>query len=325
MVMWIVRIFVVAISTSITYFQINPTPKGLIIGISVGILLIAVELIVERIPLDTIVAGGIGLVLGYIVGYLIEYGIFSLDNERLSQLTGKYSLLLKILFALFGLLVAVNKKKEVDLLDKDILKSNSVRLSQQIKILDTSSIIDGRIADICETRFLSGPLVVPQFVLNELHHLADSSDGNKRVRARRGLDILKRLQEDPNMLVKIYEKDYTDIKEVDAKLVQLGKELNGVVVTTDFNLNKVATIQGVVVLNVNDLANSLKPIYLPGENFSVFIVKEGKERDQGIAYLDDGTMIVVEEGRRFVGKKIDVIVTSMLQTSAGRLIFTKPK
>jgi uncharacterized protein YacL len=325
MASWLIRLFLVVTSTMISYFQVSQTTRGLIIGLSVGLILVIVEIIIERIPLDTLVASGIGLVLGYIVGYLFEYGIFSLNNDRLSELAGKYSLLLKISFALLGLLIAVNKKKEVDLLDKDILKSGSARLTQQIKILDTSCIIDGRVADICETKFLTGPLILPQFVLNELHHLADSADSNKRVRARRGLDILKRLQEDPNMQVKIYDKDYPDIKEVDAKLVQLGKDLNGVVLTTDFNLNKIASLQGITVLNVNDLANSLKPIYLPGEILALYVVKEGKEREQGIGYLDDGTMIVVEEGRRFVGRKIDVVVTSMLQTSAGRLIFTRAK
>ncbi|MEW6041807.1 MAG: PIN domain-containing protein, partial [Elusimicrobiota bacterium] len=214
---------------------------------------------------------------------------------------------------------------EVDLLEKDILKSGDTRNQQQVKVLDTSVIIDGRIAEITETKFLSGPLIIPQFVLAELQKLADSPDTAKRVRARRGLEILHRLQEKADILVKVYDKDYPELKDVDTKLVQLAKDLNGLVITTDFNLNKIATLQGIVVLNVNDLANALKPIYLPGEVMSVYVVKEGKEHDQGVGYLDDGTMVVVEEGRKFIGRKIEVAVTSALQTSAGRMIFTKPR
>ncbi|MEG0392779.1 MAG: PIN domain-containing protein, partial [Anaerovoracaceae bacterium] len=194
------------------------------------------------------------------------------------------------------------------------------------KILDTSVIIDGRISDIMKTGFLEGSIVIPEFVLVELRHIADSSDGLKRNRGRRGLDILNKIQSDYG--IEIYnttgEKALEEIPEVDVKLLKLAQMMNGKVVTNDFNLNKVAGIKGVPVLNINELANTLKPVVLPGEDMSLFLVKEGKESNQAVAYLDDGTMIVVEEGRRYIGKTITVTVTSVLQTSAGRMIFGKP-
>ncbi|OGS20928.1 MAG: hypothetical protein A2252_04350 [Elusimicrobia bacterium RIFOXYA2_FULL_39_19] len=309
----------------IGYFQISRDLKGIFFGLIIFLVLICMELIIGKVPLDTLVAAGIGVVLGFVVGYLLEYGMVSLGNDRLNELMGRYSLLVKASFVVLGLLIAIRKKEEVDLLDKNILKTGVKRGGEKPKILDTSVIIDGRIADITETKFLEGPLLIPNFVLAEMHKLADSSDSNKRVRARRGLEIMRKLQDEPNISVKVYDKDYPAIKEVDTKLVILAKEIDGMVLTTDFNLNKIASLQGVTVLNVNDLANSLKPIYLPGETMNMFVVKEGKEHDQGIGYLDDGTMIVIEDGRRYIGKKVDVIVTSALQTSAGRMIFTKPR
>ena len=196
---------------------------------------------------------------------------------------------------------------------------------KKLKILDTSVIIDGRIADICQTGFLEGVIVIPQFVLEELQHIADSSDVLKRNRGRRGLDILNRIQKELDIKVEIYEGDFEDIQEVDSKLVKLAKLTSGVVVTNDFNLNKVCELQKVAVLNINDLANAVKPVVLPGEEMKVQVIKDGKEHNQGVAYLDDGTMIVVEEGRNYIGKHIDVLVTRVLQTAAGRMIFAKPK
>jgi len=193
------------------------------------------------------------------------------------------------------------------------------------KLLDTSVIIDGRIADLCETGFIEGTLVVPHFILQELQHISDSSDGLKRARGRRGLDILNVLQKMTNIQVKLVEDDFPHVKEVDTKLIELGKQMDGKVLTNDFNLNKVAGIQGVEVLNINDLCNALKPVVLPGETIRVFVLKEGKESGQGVAYLDDGTMVVVDHARTSIGKTVDVIVTSVLQTSAGRMIFTRLK
>jgi len=191
--------------------------------------------------------------------------------------------------------------------------------------LDTSVIIDGRIADICKTGFVEGPLIIPQFVLEELQHIADSSDTLKRNRGRRGLDILNKIQKELDIEVIIYDKKIDDVEEVDSKLLKLAQMLKGKIITNDFNLNKVAEVQGIEVLNVNELANAVKPIVLPGEEMVVHVIKDGKEFNQGLAYLDDGTMIVVEGGKQYIGEKIDVIVTSVLQTSAGRMIFAKPK
>ena len=193
------------------------------------------------------------------------------------------------------------------------------------KLLDTSVIIDGRIADICETGFIEGNFIIPQFILQELQHISDSADGLKRARGRRGLDILNHIQKKIDIEVTIVEEDFPHIKEVDAKLVELGKKLGAKILTNDLNLNKVAELQGVRVLNINDLSNALKPVVLPGETIRVYVLKEGKEAGQGVAYLDDGTMVVVDNAKRCIGKNVDVIVTSVLQTSAGRMIFTRLK
>lgn len=193
------------------------------------------------------------------------------------------------------------------------------------KILDTSVIIDGRIADICKTGFVEGVLVVPRFVLEELQHIADSSDVLKRNRGRRGLDILRAMQKDPHVVIQISDQDFEDLYEVDSKLVRMAVNMDAKVVTNDYNLNKVADLQGVRVLNINELANSVKPVVLPGEEMVVHVIKDGKESGQGVAYLDDGTMIVVDGGKRFLGEHVDVLVTSVLQTAAGRMIFAKPK
>ena len=191
------------------------------------------------------------------------------------------------------------------------------------KILDTSVIIDGRIADICDTSFLEGILVIPTFVLHELQMIADSADSIKRNRGRRGLDILNKMQKDQSIMVKISDMDFKDIPEVDSKLVQLAKVMKAKVITNDFNLNKVAEFHGVQVLNINQLSNALKPIVLPGEEMRVMLIKEGKDPNQAIGYLDDGTMVVVENGRRKMNDEVDVTVTSVLQTTAGRMIFTR--
>lgn len=202
-------------------------------------------------------------------------------------------------------------------------KERSVKKTESTKLLDTSSIIDGRIAELCATGFLEGPLLVPVFVLEELQLIADSADLLKRTKGRRGLDILKQMQEDGHVDVRIINDDFDDIQGVDSKLVRLGRELKAKVITNDYNLNKVAELQGVVVLNINDLANAMKPARVPGEEMTVLIVKAGKEENQGIAYLEDGTMIVVENGQKYIGMSVPVTVTSVLQTSAGRMIFVK--
>jgi len=274
-------------------------------------------------PLLSYLYGLAGLVIGLCVGALGNYVVSKLPIQG-PEITQTLSLLLYSICAYFGIVLGLWKGPEFRAGDEGILGFGTGQVSSP-KILDTSVIIDGRIADICETGFLEGPLIVPQFVLKELQHIAGSPDSIKRNRGRRGLDILQRIQKNVDMTVRIVDHDFPQIREVDTKLVALGKALKGKVLTNDFNLNKVAELQGVPVLNVNQLANAVKPVVLPGEVMSVHIMKEGKEYGQGVAYLDDGTMVVVDNAKRYVGKHIDVVVTSVLQTTAGRMIFTRLK
>ncbi|MFZ0369411.1 MAG: PIN/TRAM domain-containing protein [Halobacillus sp.] len=287
-----------------------------------------------RAPVADLLFGSLGLIVGLIVAYLVNIPVQDIQIQVVNQVV---PIFLTFLLGYFGFQVGFKRKDEfLNMVSKkekaDEGASSSPApagvdssLIPKEKILDTSVIIDGRIADICETHFLEGTIVIPQFVLEELQHIADSSDGLKRNRGRRGLDILNRLQKDLPVNVEIYEGDFEDIQEVDSKLVKLAKVMNGIVVTNDFNLNKVCEFQNVQVLNINDLANAVKPVVLPGEEMSIQVIKDGKEQNQGVAYLDDGTMIVVEEGKSYIGKTIEVVVTSVLQTSAGRMIFAKPK
>lgn len=321
---WLFRAFVVVACPAIVYFQISRSAKGIIVGLVTGAFIVALELLVAEVSLLTIISGVLGTTLGIIVAKLIDYTVFQMGNEALYQAWDKYSILRYFALGVLGMIVAIRKFPEFDDLDKDILKA-SRRRGADLKVLDTSAIIDGRIIDISETRFLSGQLVVPRFVLTELHHLADSPDSLKRARGRRGLDILARLQENPDIPVKILDKDVVEIPEVDGKVVRLARDLGAKVITTDFNMNKVAAVEGVVCLNINDLTTALKPVVLPGEAMSLYVMKEGKERDQGIGYLDDGTMVVIEDGRKHIGKRLEVGVTSILQTSAGRMIFGKAR
>lgn len=283
-----------------------------------------------KVPVGDLFFGSLGLIIGLVIAYLINITIQDINIRFVSQVI---PLFITILLGYFGFQVGFRRREEfVNLLnrkEKDKRKTAELESKDETmptpKILDTSVIIDGRVADICQTSFLEGTIVIPQFVLGELQHIADSSDALKRNRGRRGLDVLNRIQKELPVHVEIYEGDFEDIPEVDSKLIKLAKVMNGVVVTNDFNLNKVCDLQGVKVLNINDLANAVKPVVLPGEELSVQVIKDGKEQNQGIAYLDDGTMIVVEEGRDYIGKTIDVLITSVLQTSAGRMIFAKPK
>jgi uncharacterized protein YacL len=234
------------------------------------------------------------------------------------------ALLLYVVCAYLGFFIGLWKGPELGWQEDGELGLGGSR-ARSPKILDTSVIIDGRIADICETGFLEGTLIVPQFILKELQQIAGSSDTLKRNRGRRGLDILQRIQRNADIDVRIIEHDFPKIREVDAKLVALGKVLKGKLLTNDYNLNKVAELQGVPVLNVNQLANAVKPVVLPGEIMNVYVMKEGKEYGQGVAYLDDGTMVVIDNARKYLSRNIDVAVTSVLQTTAGRMIFTRLK
>ena len=321
---WVFRALVLAGCPAIVYTQITHSPKGFISGMIVGLLIVGVELVVAEMNLLTLISGVLGASGGIIIAKLCDYTVLQMGNETIYRAWDKYSVLRYFAMSALGMIVAIRKFPELDDLDKDILKMGK-RRGAHLKVMDTSAIIDGRVIDICETKFLSGTLIVPRFVLNELHQLSDSPDGLKRARGRRGLDILARLQENVEIPVKIIDKDIADIPDVDGKVVRLAKDLGAKVITTDFNLNKIAALEGVTCLNVNDLGTALKPVVLPGEAMSLFVMKDGKEREQGIGYLDDGTMVVIEEGRKFIGKRLEVGVTSILQTSAGRMIFAKAR
>lgn len=308
----------------------------------------------SKMPLQDVIAGVAGLAIGLIIANLLG-GAFS----NIPVVGDYIPVVFSIVFGYLGIHIVVRKQKEIGELLSRMLKLKKKPKGQAseavsgdgfvpgaagvqpgdsfvqpgaashvspvvCKLLDTSVIIDGRIADICRTGFIDGKLLIPVFVLEELQHIADSADALKRVRGRRGLDILQRIRTESGMQVEIINRDFDDIAEVDSKLVRLGQQLGGKIITNDYNLNKVSELQGVPVLNINDLSNAVKPVVIPGESMHVTIVKEGKEHGQGVAYLDDGTMIVVENGRYHLNEAIQVEVTSALQTSAGRMIFAKP-
>lgn len=295
---------------------------GLGIGVAAGALL--VEWILRHVRVKVLISALVGLAVGLL------FARFLLDTlgillDPLSQPVKVFvSLLFMIAVGYIGAAVAAEKGRGLSIVDllRAVKEQPGV---ERNKILDTSVIIDGRIADICETGFIEGTLVIPQFVLRELQHIADSSDPIKRNRGRRGLDILQKIQKNSNVQVRIHDMDFPDIREVDGKLVAMAKALTAKVVTNDFNLNKVAELHGVAVLNINELTNALRPVVLPGEEIRVYVLKEGKEYNQGVAYLDDGTMVVIDNGRRSIGQTIDVCVTSVLQTTAGRMIFSRLK
>lgn len=269
----------------------------------------------------------VAIVIGVIIGLLLTAMLSTILSSVLKTLGyAAFAGIVLIGIILVYLAVAATTSMKDELLftlpSSSAPGSGAATKPEQCKILDTNVIIDGRVADICRTGFLEGPIYVPGFVLDELQHIADSADGLKRARGRRGLDILNQMRTEQDLLVRTYDNnDPNDRDEVDAKLVKLAKKLDGMIVTNDFNLNKVAELQGVTVLNINELANALKPVVLPGEDMRVTIIKEGKEMNQGVAYLDDGTMIVVEGGRRRIGETLDVVTSSVLQTVAGKMIF----
>lgn len=283
------------------------------------------------VPVEKLITGSAGLIVGLIIAYLIS-GLLS--NFPIPFIGVIISVVVYLFLGYLGISLATKAGEYVSL--GNVLKKNVLRADDNVKkptsvregipkILDTSVIIDGRIADICRTGFVEGPLIIPEFVLEELRHIADSSAALKRNRGRRGLDVLAIIQKELPIQVKIVDTDFPDVQEVDIKLLKLAQAMAGTVVTNDYNLNKVASLQGVDVLNINELANAVKPVVLPGEEMQIEVIKDGKEAGQGLAYLDDGTMIVVENGRRYIGETIDVLVTSVLQTAAGRMIFAKPK
>jgi len=328
--LWILRLLLYLICGMSGYFfglGLSPSPLaggwGLLSGLLIATLTLLMEGGLKNIPLKSLIGSFIGLILGMMTANLVSNVFFSnLPNNQqitLPLLGGIYGVC-----GYIGLRIGFKKGEEIQFSGWNLF-SKSIPRGERAKILDTSVIIDGRISDITETGFLEGPLMIPQFVLNELQHIADSSDPVKRTRGKRGLEVLQHIQKQANVDVKIVDNDYPSVREVDAKLIELAKEVQGKIITNDSNLNKVAQLQGIEVLNINALANSLKPVVLPGEEMNVKILKEGKEMGQGVAYLDDGTMIVVDNGRKQIGKTLDVMVTSVLQTTAGRMIFARLK
>lgn len=307
---------------------------GALLGAGLAPLVRLLERKLSGMPLGDIFVGAIGLIVGLLIAALLGSSL-----ARIPVIGPIVSVLGGIVFGYLGMWVASSRREELasavtglgSRLSRDGRERRRDETSQAAsagpvpKVLDTSVIIDGRIADICVTGFLEGPLIIPAFILEELRHIADSGDMLKRNRGRRGLDILNRIQKDLKMPVQIYDQDPGANLEVDDKLIRVARQLGGKIVTNDYNLNKVAALQGVPVLNINDLANAVKPVVLPGEEMDVTVIREGKEPGQGVAYLDDGTMIVIDNGRRFINETITVTVTSVLQTSAGRMIFARPR
>lgn len=292
----------------------------------------------NKMPIHDVIAGACGLAIGLILANLLGVAF-----SRMPIVGDYIPIIFNIVLGYLGIHIMIKKRREITALFdfiprmlKEFAKNKEVAappvpaepLAQHkasYKLLDTSVIIDGRIADICKSGFIEGTLLIPVFVLEELQHIADSADLLKRTRGRRGLDILKRIQTEFDMFVEIDSRDFDDISEVDSKLIRLAQLVSGKIITNDYNLNKVADLQGVAVLNINELSNAVKPVVIPGETMVAMVVKEGKEQGQGVAYLDDGTMIVVEGGRKHINTSLEVTVTSVLQTAAGRMIFAKPK
>jgi uncharacterized protein YacL len=312
--------FIGAVASSA--FMLRPVGPDPVVNVGLGIALAVLAIAVEWQLRGTPVTQLLGAFLGGAVGLLLAKGLsealFWIDHrdERVAFL---HSFIL-LIFPYYGMIIGARKGEWLEP-SRLMTLFRAAGPDRHYKILDTSVIIDGRVADLCDTGFMDGTLVIPQFVLKELQLVADSSDSMKRNRGRRGLDILQKIQKMSGVEVVISDVDFPDVREVDLKLIELARTLSGKIVTNDFNLNKVAQLRGVNVLNINELANALKPVVLPGELMKVFILKEGKEYNQGVAYLDDGTMVVVDNARKMISKTIDIVVTSVLQTTAGKMIF----
>ena len=323
-------ILILACSTSgyfIAYYSAADNPylryesiAGFIIGLLVALLVIKIEKDIRKLSLKIILGGVSGMVVGLLIALILGFGLNMVSNIRENQQVVPWIyLLLTGILGYLGLALGSKKVEEFS------FRGDDYKSPSDFRILDTSVIIDGRIADICDSGFIEGELIVPRFVLNELQFVADSSDSMKRARGRRGLDILNRMQKSSAINIEIVEQDFSKIKGVDGKLVALANKINAKLLTTDYNLNKVAELQGVRVLNINELANAMKPVVLPGEQMAVKIIREGKELGQGVGYLDDGTMIIVDHAQKMLNMNVEVIVTSVLQTTAGRMIFTELK
>ncbi|MFW6139982.1 MAG: PIN/TRAM domain-containing protein [Acidobacteriota bacterium] len=320
MSIFIFRLLVVAVITSVAYFSPPfglPNYFGAAAGFIVSVLIVLLELRIKKSPFRMIWGITAGFLCGLLIGWLLGIVYQTILEDQTAVF---FKVFFLIIFPYIGFLIGLRKPEwfSPTHLFSFFKEKNTGR---ENKILDTSVIIDGRISDIADAYFIEGNIIVPQFVLKELQLVADSADGVKRQRGRRGIDVLDRLQKSSHIDVTIVEEDFAEIKEVDSKLIELAKQKDAKIITNDFNLNKIAQLQGIQVLNINELANALKPVVLPGEKIKAFILKEGKEKDQGVAYLDDGTMVVVDNSRKMVGHTIDVTVTSVLQTTVGKMIF----
>lgn len=293
---------------------------GMLIGALIAVMMIMTEAGLRKVSVSGLSSSVFGLILGLIMAKLVgdAFSLAPMDAIILSRIRVG----LTLVFCYLGMVMALRGKDEFNVIIPYV-RFRRQDQSQDVNILDTSVIIDGRIVDIFKTRFLSGKIIIPKFVLRELQQIADSTDPIKRQRGRRGLEILNIIQNESKIDITIHEQDFTTTNEVDAKLVLLAKLLEAKILTVDFNLNRVASIQGIKVLNINELANALKPVVFPGEEMHIKLIKEGKEHNQAVGYLDDGTMVVVEDGRKLLGQDVKVAVTSVLQTQAGRMIFTK--
>ncbi|NIP32181.1 MAG: PIN domain nuclease [Candidatus Dadabacteria bacterium] len=312
-------IIVVIIAYFLSPNSIN-SEQSLIIAGGCGILTFLILYLFNTVFNKLTQKSTIGVAIGVAVAVLLFFALnTAIENLPVNEPVIPYIKSISLFILLFvGITLGINKTTDMN------NKGRGKPGRGSTKILDTSVIIDGRIADVAEVGFIEGDLIIPKFVIKELQYIADSSDPVKRVRGRRGLDVIKKIQKDiPEVEVKITSHDFKHVKEVDLKLVELAKKINGVIITNDFNLNKVASLQNVKVLNLNELANAIKPIVLPGEIMKLMLVKEGKEHKQAVGYLDDGTMVVVDDAINFIGKEIDVAITSVLQTSTGRMIFAK--
>ncbi len=321
MALLIFRLVIIGFITLVGYFFPFfglPRPAAAAVACSLGLIIMYLETRIRKAQFKVIWSSTIGTFAGVFLGWILGLIYRSIASD--SATTTFLRTFFLIIMPYIGFLVGTLKS---DWLNPAYLfrffQEKSV--GRVYKILDTSVIIDGRIADICDTGFIEGTIVVPQFVLQELQQIADSLDQLKRQRGRRGLDILDHLQRSSQVSVVISELDFPEVKDVDSKLMELARQLDGKIITNDINLNKVAKLRGIDVLNINELANALRPVVLPGETMKVFILKEGKEKDQGVGYLDDGTMVVVDNSRRMIGQTIDITVTSVLQTTVGKMIF----
>ena len=295
---------------------------GILGGIVAGVAVVGLEQAARQVPMPRLFVSALGAVGGVLLAQLVASALI-VFVPAVGTAAGRG--FLSLLLAYMGVVFVLRREEELGGLTRMVFPHADSGRPAGYKVLDTSVIIDGRIADVCQAGFLEGTLLIPQYVLRELQQIADSGDPLKRNRGRRGLDVLQRLRRMPGVQTELHDLDFPEIREVDRRLIETARAVDGVIVTNDYNLNKVAELNGVRVLNVNELAGALRPVVLPGEAMPIFVMKEGKERDQGVGYLDDGTMAVIEDGRRWIGKRIEIIVTSILQTSAGRMIFGKAK